>query len=290
MLLPYWTDFFNDLQNVRSRSRNTVLAYQRDLKLFSKFLDSCEDLGFLYQFMTKHKLSSRSQARMISSIRTYYRFCQRKGDRIPDLNKLRPPKPKARLPLVLTLEDFEKLMDASVVENTYKTARNHITLVLLFGLGCRVSELVQMNLMDYHESDAWIRVEGKGGKERLIPLTDYLLGELRVYLRQFRPYLAKKNETSILVNDRGKRPSRVDVWRWLDAWSKKAGFDKTIYPHQFRHACATVLLESGVDLRSIQKLLGHSSIQTTQIYTSVSTQKMQETVDQHHPLSSFIEG
>ena len=126
---------------------------------------------------------------------------------------------------------------------------------------------------------------GKGGKERLVPLTDHLAHELKVYLRQVRPHLAKESETSILINDRGNRPSRVDIWRWLDAWSKKAGFEKTIHPHQFRHGCATALLESGADLRSIQKLLGHSSIQTTQIYTSVSTQKMEETISEHHILA-----
>lgn len=289
MALPHWVDFFDDLQNVRGRSQNTVLAYRRDLELFSQFLEKHRDLDGIYQYMTKQKLSTRSQARVISSIRTYYKFCQKMGDKIPDLSQLRPPKVEAKLPSALSFDDFKKLMDASKVDDPYKSARNHITLTLLFGLGCRVSELIQFNLMDYHESDAWLKVIGKGGKERVVPLTDHLLQELKVYLRQVRPHLAKENENSILVNDRGKRPSRVDIWRWLDAWSKRAGFEKTIHPHQFRHGCATALLESGADLRSIQKLLGHSSIQTTQIYTSVSTKKMQETVDKHHPLSQLPE-
>jgi len=236
--------------------------------------------------MAKGKLSTRSQARVISSIRTYYKYCQKMGDKIPDITQLRPPKVKAKLPEALTFEDFKTLKEASTVDDPYKSARNHITLTLLFGLGCRVTELIQFNLIDFHESDAWLKVLGKGGKERVVPLTDHLLQELKVYLRQVRPHLAKDGENSILVNDRGKRPSRVDIWRWLDAWSKRAGFAKTIHPHQFRHGCATALLDSGADLRSIQKLLGHSSIQTTQIYTSVSTRKMQETVDEHHPLSS----
>lgn len=289
MALAYWVDFFDDLQNVRGRSQNTVLAYRRDLELFAEFLEKNQDLSGIYQFMTKNKLSARSQARVISSIRTYYKFCQRQGDIIPDLTQLRPPKVEAKLPSVLSFEDFKKLMEASSVEDPYKSARNHITLTLLFGLGCRVTELIQFNLMDYHEADAWLKIVGKGGKERIVPLTDHLLQELKVYLRQVRPHLAKEGENSILINDRGKRPSRVDIWRWLDAWSKRAGFEKTIHPHQFRHGCATALLESGADLRSIQKLLGHSSIQTTQIYTSVSTKKMQETVDEHHPLSEVPE-
>ncbi len=285
MALPHWVEFFDDLKNVRGRSQNTVLAYRRDLELFNEFREKHNDIMGIYQFMTKQKLSTRSQARVISSIRTYYRFCQKMGDKIPDLSQLRPPKVEAKLPSVLTLDDYKRLKEAATVEDPYKSARNHITLTLLFGLGCRVTELIQFNLTDFHESDSWLKVLGKGGKERAVPLTDHLLQELKVYLRQVRPQLAKDGEASILINDRGKRPSRVDIWRWLDAWSKRAGFEKTIHPHQFRHGCATALLESGADLRSIQKLLGHSSIQTTQIYTSVSTKKMQETVDEHHPLS-----
>lgn len=286
MVLAHWVDFFDDLKNVRGRSQNTVLAYRRDLELFAEFKEKHRDIKEIYQFMTKSKLSTRSQARIISSIRTYYKYCQKMGDKIPDLTQLRPPKVKAKLPSALTFEDFKTLKEASTVDDPYKSARNHITLTLLFGLGCRVTELIQFNLIDFHESDAWLKVLGKGGKERVVPLTDHLLQELKVYLRQVRPHLAKDGENSILVNDRGKRPSRVDIWRWLDAWSKRAGFAKTIHPHQFRHGCATALLDSGADLRSIQKLLGHSSIQTTQIYTTVSTRKMQETVDEHHPLSS----
>lgn len=287
MALAHWVEFFDDLKNVRGRSQNTVLAYRRDLELFESFLAKHRDIAVIYQFMTKNKLSTRSQARVISSIRTYYKFCQRQGDKIPDLSQLRPPKVEAKLPSVLSFEDFKKLMEAARVDDPLKSARNQVTLTLLFGLGCRVTELIQVNLIDYHESEAWLKLLGKGGKERLVPLTDHLLQELKVYLRQVRPHLAKEGESSILVNDRGKRPSRVDIWRWLDAWSKKAGFEKTIHPHQFRHGCATALLESGADLRSIQKLLGHSSIQTTQIYTTVSTKKMQETVDEHHPLSGL---
>ena len=285
MALPHWVNFFDDLKNVRGRSQNTILAYRRDLELFAEFRDTHKDIKAIYQYMTKQKLSTRSQARVISSIRTYYKYCQKQGESIPDLTQLRPPKVEAKLPSALSFEDFKKLNEASIIDDPYKSARNHITLTLLYGLGCRVTELIQFNLIDFNETDSWLKVVGKGGKERLVPLTGHLFQELKVYLRQVRPHLAKKGENSILVNDRGKRPSRVDIWRWLDAWSRKAGFDKTIHPHQFRHGCATALLESGADLRSIQKLLGHSSIQTTQIYTSVSTRKMQETVDEHHPLS-----
>ena len=235
--------------------------------------------------MTKKGLSTRSQARVISSIRTYYKFCESKGMSIPDISKLRPPKVKAALPKPLTLEEFKKLFDNCETESPIKTARNQITLLLLFGLGCRVSELIALNLHDFNETEAWIKVVGKGGKERLIPLTENLQIELKEYIVKVRRKLVKDNTNSILINDRGKRPSRVDIWRWLSAWSEKAGFEEPVSPHRFRHGCATALLESGADLRSIQMLLGHSSIQTTQIYTSVSTNKLKEEVDKHHPLS-----
>lgn len=289
MALPFWVDFFDDLQHVRGRSLNTVQAYRRDLELFDEFKASTDDISDLFRFLNKKKLSTRSQARVISSIRTYYRFLADRGEKIPDLNQLRPPRVPVHLPQALTMEDFQRLYDASLVEDVHKTARNHITLLLLFGLGCRVSELIQLNLQDLNETDSWLKVIGKGGKERLVPLTGQLLSELKTYIQEVRPHLVKDSISAILINDRGHRPSRVDIWRWLDAWSKKAGFENTVNPHKFRHGCATVLLEAGADLRSIQKLLGHSSIQTTQIYTAVSTNKMRDTLDEHHPLSGINE-
>jgi integrase/recombinase XerD len=293
MALSLWTDFFAELQHVRGRSLNTVLAYRRDLELFDLFTQKYSQLDFdlLYPFMIKHGLSARSQARVISSIRTYYRFLEDRGQKIPDLRKLRPPKVKVQLPKAITLHEFQQLYHAAEVINDHnRTARNQITLLLLFGLGCRVSELIELNLADFSETDARLIVLGKGGKQRVLPLTEQILQDLTTYLQSFRPQIISEKTQSILINDRGNRPSRVDIWRWLSAWSKKAGFEKPISPHKFRHGCATQLLESGADLRSIQMLLGHSSIQTTQVYTSVTQKSMQQTIEQHHPLASVQKG
>lgn len=287
MALPYWVEFFDDLQNVRGRSANTVLAYRRDLELYDEFRATKKELGQFQEFMKKRKLSLRSQARVISSLRTYFRYLSKQGQDVPELRDLRPPRVKPHLPRPLNFDDFQKLYAACETDNVHRTARNQITLLLLFGLGCRVSELVALDLLDFHSSDGWLKVIGKGGKERLIPLSDKLLRELRDYLKEIRPKLAKPPTPSILVNDRGHRPSRVDIWRWLAAWSARAGFDEPVGPHQFRHGCATALLEGGADLRSIQMLLGHSSIQTTQIYTSITSNRLQQEIDQHHPLSGF---
>ncbi len=287
MALTLWVEFFEDLQHVRGRSRNTVMAYRRDLEMYEAFKKTKKPLREFQDFMKKKGLSIRSQARVVSSVRTYLKFLENKGVDAPELRELRPPRVKATLPKPITLKEFEVLFQASAVEDVYKTARNQITLLLLFGLGCRVSELISLSLYDFNPTEGWLKVLGKGSKERLVPLSENLLTELKDYIRHVRPHLVKQSTNAILVNDRGNRPSRIDIWRWLDAWSKKAGFKTTISPHQFRHGCATALLEGGADLRTIQMLLGHSSIQTTQIYTSVSGKKLREEVDKHHPLSGL---
>lgn len=290
MQLPYWIEFFEELQHVRGRSLNTVMAYRRDLELWDEYSKTSQNIPGFYEFLKKRQLSVRSQARVISSLRTYFKFLEEKGTKAPQLRELRPPKVKVGLPKVLTQEEFNRLYAACEVQDELKSSRNRLTLLMLYGLGCRVTELIGLNVVDYNETDRWLKILGKGNKERLVPLTEKLIVELNHYLKNVRSHLVKDKTTSILINDRGHRPSRVDVWRWLAAWSTKAGFTEPVSPHQFRHGCATALLESGADLRSIQMLLGHASIQTTQIYTAVTAQNLTKTVDEHHPLSKVGEG
>lgn len=286
-MLPHWVEFFDDLQHVRGRSLNTVMAYRRDLELYRLFKEKKRPLPEFFDFLRENNLSVRSQARIVSSVRTYLRFIEGKGEKVPELSELRPPRVKAKLPKTLSLQEFEQLLVACQAESPDRTARNQITLLLLYGVGCRVSELINLDLKDVSLTDNWIKILGKGNKERLVPLTESLAASLKKYLADSRPHLLKNERTlqSLLINDRGHRPSRVDVWRWLAAWSAKAGFSEPVNPHRFRHSCATSLLESGADLRSIQVLLGHSSIQTTQVYTNVTSQNLVRTVDEHHPLS-----
>lgn len=289
MELEFWIEFFDELQNVRGRSQNTVMAYRRDLELFIEYRKNHSHIPGFYEFMKKHKLSTRSQARVISSLRTYFRFCESRGKKCAELRDLRPPKVKVGLPKVLTPQEFQQLYDAAETPDSMKTARNQMTLLFLYGLGVRVTELIGMNVSDFNPTDRWVKVLGKGNKERLAPITENLAAFLTEYLKNVRPHLCDGSEQAILINDRGHRPSRVDVWRWLAAWSAKAGFPEPVNPHRFRHACATSLLENGADLRSIQMLLGHASIQTTQIYTNVSTRTMASAIDEHHPLSRLKE-
>lgn len=289
MQMPFWIDFFDDLQNVRGRSLNTVMAYRRDLELYEKFRKASDRLIEFFDFMKKEGLSSRSQARVISSVRTYLKYCESRGASCPELRELRPPKVKASLPKAITVSDFEKLFIACDVKDEAKTIRNRLTLLFLYGLGCRVSELIGLNLNDFSATERWVKVLGKGSKERLIPLTDSLYQTLDLYLKSSRPHLTVEtsSHSSLLINDRGHRPSRIDIWRWLASWSNKAGFEHPVHPHQFRHGCATALLEGGADLRSIQTMLGHASIQTTQVYTAVTTHTAQKAIEEHHPLSKI---
>ncbi len=293
MSLPLWIEFFEDLQHVRGRSLNTVMAYRRDLELWAQYqvqpgVTTLKVMGF-YDFMKSQKLSVRSQARVISSLRTYFKFLESRGQEAPQLRELKPPRVNVKLPKTLKHEDFERLLRSSVVEDAHKTARNQLTLLFLYGLGCRVSELIEMDVTDVSVTERWVKVLGKGSKERLLPLSDLLYGTLQVYLKDHRESLIREKSQTLFVNDKGHRPSRVDIWRWLASWSKKAGFSESVHPHQFRHACATALLESGADLRSIQTLLGHASLQTTQIYTQVSQGKLNQTLDEHHPLAQIPE-
>lgn len=287
MSLPLWVEFFDELQNVRGRSQNTVMAYRRDLESFVAFKKTSSNIQGFYHFMKEQGLSERSQARVISSLRTYFKFCEDRGMKSPELRDLKLPKVKNKLPDVLTKAEFDGLYEACKTDDPFRSARNQMTLVMLFGSGCRVSELIGLDLKDFNETESYVVITGKGNKQRAVPLTEHLKSELKIYLEQIRPKLLKENTQSILINDRGNRPSRVDIWRWLSAWSKRAGFKEAVSPHQFRHGCATALLESGADLRSIQMLLGHSSLQTTQIYTTVTNSKLQQTVEDHHPLSNI---
>lgn len=289
MIDNYWIDFFDDLQNVRGRSQNTVMAYRRDLELYKRFSETSKRPIEFFDYMKKEGLSTRSQARVVSSVRTYLRFCEKKGQQCPELRELKPPRITASLPKAITVDEFEKLLSSCAVTDQAKTIRNQLTLVFLYGLGCRVSELISLNLNDFSSTDRYVKVLGKGRKERLIPLTETLYAALEKYLKEAREHLlhGQVSNPALLLNDRGHRPSRVDVWRWLAAWSAKAGFDEPVHPHRFRHGCATALLEGGADLRSIQMMLGHASIQTTQVYTAVTTGSALKAIDEHHPLSKI---
>ena len=273
-------------------SPHTLLAYKRDLKLYGDFLKKQEDISLFHEYIDKKGFSSRSKARIISSVRSYLFFREEKAPKNQTENKSHRQKLKSvpikmSLPKLVSPAEFQAILKSAEEKESHKTARNHITLFLLFGLGCRISEIVGLNLQDLSELDMSLRVTGKRQKQRILPLTQDLWAKLNTYIKYHRSSLLKGQKNhAILINNRGRRPSRVDVYRWLAFWSKKAGFQEVKSPHQFRHGFATSLLENGADLRSIQLLLGHSSIQTTEIYTSVQQEHLKKTIKEHHPLSA----
>ena len=285
-----YEEFLRDLQFVRCYSSHTVSAYKQDINYYREFCKTKRPIQEIYSFLAEKKLSSRTQARIISCIRTYLKFLQSRGHSVKEIKHLKIPNVKNKLPKPIHLEEFKLLWKACEGDSKPVSIRNKLILSFLYGLGCRVSELVSMNVQNFNETERWISVVGKGDRQRLLPLTTELYKLLRVYLLQSRPFLSDKKSDCLFFNNRGQRPSRVDIWRWLKAWSLKAGFQEVKNPHSFRHGCATSLLDQGADLISIQKLLGHLSIQTTQIYTTVSSDGLKRAIDKHHPLSQITKG
>ena len=284
-ILPYEEEFLSHLQFNLCYSENTVAAYKRDLGTYKKFTEKKKRIQELYQFLSEKGLSSRSQVRVVSCLRTYFKFLQSKGEKIKDIKYLKFPKTEKKLPQWITLKEFESLWTICEEKNNLLTLRNKLILSFLYGLGCRASELISLNVQDFNKDESWIRVTGKGNRQRLIPLSAELYYSLMEYLTKVRSTFVTANKSHLFFNNRGNRLSRVDLWRWLRDWSFKAGFKTVKNPHSFRHGCATALLEKGADLKSIQKLLGHLNIQTTQIYTSVVSDQIKKTIEKYHPLS-----
>jgi integrase/recombinase XerD len=292
MELPHLDAFLASVIVEGSGSANTQKSYARDLALFGEFLQSTNShwdrftQSKFHSYYTTHKLGKRSQARAISTLRSYFRYLQRQGviRNPPQLEIIQHARP---LPETMTTDEIDKLVHAATAteKDLVHAARNKAVLYLLYGTGCRVSELCEINMVDVQLDVRVIRIIGKGSKERLVPLVAQAAEAISDYL-EHRQNLAQATERSLIVNDRGNRPSRIDIFRWLKRWSSAAGFDKNVSPHKLRHACATHLLKAGVDLRTIQTLLGHASIATTEIYTKVENTDLQETVRDHHPMSA----
>ncbi len=291
MDLPFLNEFLTSVLVEKSGSKHTQNSYAHDLELFAEFLKLTNSRTFefsqtkLHAFCNSKHLGRRSQARVISTLRSYFKYLQRQG-RIKVIPKLEIIQHVRTLPETLSDAQIQILLKASQSseKNEYRSLRNKVALMLLYGTGCRVTELCSIDLADLQLDLRNLRISGKGSKERVVPVVTEVMEALGEYLK-IRQFLAEPIEKSLIVNDRGHRPSRIDIFRWLKRWSVEAGFKKNVSPHKLRHACATQLLREGVDLRSIQTLLGHSSIATTEIYTKVENSDLEEAVQKFHPLA-----
>lgn len=286
--------FLHYLTAERRLASNTVSAYYSDLSAFIDFLatKSIADPGKIDQehirsFLSlchKKGLSSRSNARRVSTLRSFFRFLI--AEKIIHDNPsaiIDHPKTGRKLPKVLTVPEVTQLLDI-VGANDPLIMRNTAMLYLLYATGMRVSELVNLPVAALNLTGGYVRVLGKGSKERLVPFGDKAREKIEAYLKHTRPLLLKKKSSDFLfVTNRCKPMTRLRFWQIIQETVFIAGIRKKISPHTLRHSFATHLLEHGADLRSVQLMLGHSDIATTQIYTHVDSGRLKTTHQKYHP-------
>lgn len=290
------SEFLSFMEVEKGMSPNTLAAYKRDISnyIFSlknhsitaiEEIKRADILNYLDELKSSG-LAPSTLSRNTASIKSFHKFLVRESDKEGGLENpaadLSLPKKPVKLPHVLTVEQVQAVLDKPRGQ-TPLILRDKAMLEVLYGAGIRVSELVSLGIGDIDFEQGYVTCFGKGSKERLIPLGSYALKALEVYIDQARPKLVRNRITSeLFVNSRGTRITRQGCWLVVKKYAKLAGLDD-IHPHSFRHSFATHLLEAGADLRAIQELLGHSSISTTQIYTSLTTQDLKEIYLETHP-------
>ncbi len=287
-------EFINYLSVERGLAQNTLLAYRRDLDKYMLYLKNCsvvladnvkrEDITN-YMFEQKKKgLSANSIARNLAAIKMFHRFLVRERLAKEDpTNLIETPKLWKRIPEVLTVNEVESMITAAQGK-TWQSTRDKAILELFYASGVRVSELVNLKLDNINLDVGYVRCIGKGSKERIIPVGKRAQEAIKRYLEKVRPKLAKKSfETNIFLSRLGKKISRQSVWKIIKLYARLAKVKKEIKPHTLRHSFATHLLEHGADLRSVQEMLGHSDISTTQIYTHVDRERLKTIHKQFHP-------
>jgi integrase/recombinase XerD len=277
-------------------SANTISAYKRDLLKFEEFAKkrkltlesvSRDDLVDFLASLYRLKLESRTVARQLVTLRNFFRFAQIQGliADDPSIN-LESPKIRRHLPGYLRLEEVEKLLEQPD-SKTPTGLRDRAMLEVLYSTGLRVSELISLGVSDLDGKIGCVRCIGKGDKERIVPVGKKALGIVDKYLREGRPQLLRNAKASsgpaLFINRRGSALSRVGVWKILSAYGRRAGLRMALTPHMLRHSFATHLLEGGADLRSVQLMLGHADISTTQIYTHVVEERLKQVYKAHHP-------
>jgi integrase/recombinase XerD len=290
------SSFLMHVRVEKGLSPNTISAYRRDLNKFEEFarkrklsLESVrrDDLVDFLAGLYRQKLESRTVARQLVTLRNFFRFAQIQGliTEDPSIN-LESPKIRRHLPGYLRLEEVEKLLEQPD-SKTPTGLRDRAMLEVLYSTGLRVSELISLGVNDLDAKVGCVRCIGKGDKERIVPVGKKALGMVEKYLREGRPQLLRSAKVSsgpaLFINRRGAALSRVGVWKILSAYGRRAGLRVALTPHMLRHSFATHLLERGADLRSVQLMLGHADISTTQIYTHVVEERLKQIYKAHHP-------
>ncbi|MHC1707674.1 MAG: site-specific tyrosine recombinase XerD [Bacteroidales bacterium] len=284
------------LQLERSLSGNSVEAYLHDVEKLTQYLQivgkdvnpdvlKLSDLQDFIKWIAELGLSARSQARMISGLRTFYKYLVLENLVIANPTELLElPRLGRKLPEVLSVDEINTLI-AAIDLSKPEGERNRAMLETLYGCGLRVSELINLKISNLHFKEGFVSVIGKGNKERLVPIGKTASGLIGTYLQQLRSHqeIKKGNENIVFVNRRGSKLSRQMIFIIIKELLMKTGMNKKISPHTFRHSFATHLVEGGADLRAVQEMLGHESITTTEIYTHLDREYLRTTILQFHP-------
>jgi len=284
--------FINHLRVERGLADNTIQSYSRDLIRFFKFMErkkvspiqAGRDHITEYIGSLNSVLSARSIARNLSALKMFFRFLISDG-KIKDspARLLESIKLPGRLPEILTRDEVDLLLSQPDI-STSLGLRDKAMLELLYATGLRVSELIGLNLININLEAGYVRTMGKGFKERMIPMGQKAIDTLNAYISGGRPGLLKgRNPSRLFLNSRGRPISRQGFWKIIKRYGIMAGIKKKITPHRLRHSFATHLLEGGADLRSVQVMLGHADISTTQIYTHVSRERLKQIHEKYHP-------
>ena len=288
--------FKSYLQIERSLSDNSVQAYIRDIKKFASYAIPLnlnelkitrENISDFLAELKDNNISARSQARIISGIKAYYKYLI-----MDDYIKFNPteliesPKIGLKLPDTLSLIEIDKLIAAVDLSNS-QGERNRAILETLYSCGLRVSELINLQLSNIHFKEGYLKVIGKGDKERLAPIGGRALHYLKIYINEVRNHqsIKKGHDDFVFLNNRGAKLTRVMIFLIIQKLSEIIGLKKKISPHTFRHSFATHLIEGGADLRAVQEMLGHESITTTEIYTHLDKDYLRSNIIQFHPRS-----
>ena len=290
----YTQAFFDYLKIERGLSKNTIQAYEDDINAYLAFLEAegaknvlavNNDTLAKFMFSQKDKkLSAATLARRISCIKTLYKFFTREGFVKENVTELiQAPKLWKRIPEVLNAEEVKKIIEAPDLRKR-QGLRDRAILEVMYAAGLRVSETALLLMNNLNLEVGFIRVKGKGGKERIVPLGNKAVHFVSRYLQEVRALFLKKKESPyVFLNKNGQRLSRQSIWKTIHRIVRQVRIRKDVTPHTLRHSFATHLLEGGADLRSVQEMLGHADISTTQIYTHVNKKRLVELYQKYHP-------
>ena len=292
----YIAEYISYLKIEKSLSKNSIEAYHRDIYMLQNYLElhklniqpaqiKLQHLRDFIHWVNELGISARTQARIISGIKSFYKYLLL-DEKIEDdpTALLEAPRIGRKLPVILTVKEIDDLINAIDLSKP-EGHRNKAIIETLYSCGLRVSELINLRLTDLFFDQGFIKIFGKGNKERLVPISQKAIKEIDIYISQYRNHCQpdKQSENILFLNRRGKSLTRVMIFTIIKILSKTTGLKKTVSPHTFRHSFASHLIDGGADLRAVQEMLGHESIITTEIYTHLDTEYLRDTIIQYHP-------